>query len=40
MTPDQVQALYEGCLSLVLSCYVIGLGIGLVIKLLRSAVDN
>lgn len=39
MTPAEIQILFEGCMALVISCYLIGLGIGLVLKILRSAVE-
>lgn len=39
MTPEEAQLIFDGCLGLVVSCYAIGLGIGLIIRALRSAVE-
>jgi len=39
MTPEEAQAIFDGCLSLVVICYSVGLGIGLIIKIIRSAVE-
>lgn len=40
MTPEEAQAIFEGCLVLVLTCGWIGYGIGLVLKLLKSGADK
>lgn len=37
MTPEEAQLIFEGCFALVASCYAIGLGVGLIIRLIRSA---
>jgi hypothetical protein len=40
MTPEDAQLIFESCLGLVLSCYMIGLGIGLVLRVIKSAIDR
>jgi hypothetical protein len=40
MTADQVQFIFEGMAGLVVTAYLIGLGMGYIIKLIRSAVDK
>lgn len=37
MTVEQVQLLFDSVFSLVLTCYCIGLGIGLIGRLMRGA---
>jgi len=37
MTAEQAQLIFDSCLSLVIIAYVIGVGIGLVLKILKSA---
>lgn len=39
MTPDQLQEIFEAGFNLVVNVYLIGLGIGLVIKIIKSAVE-
>jgi len=36
MTVDQVQIIFDSVFTLVLTCYCIGLGIGLIVKLMRD----
>lgn len=37
MTVEQVQFIFDSVFTLVLTCYVIGMGIGLIIKILKDA---
>lgn len=39
MTPEEMTFIFESCLVAVVSMYMIGLGIGLVVKIIKSAVE-
>lgn len=39
MTPEEMTIIFEGCFAAVVSVYMIGLGIGLVVKMIKSAVE-
>lgn len=40
LTTDQMQAIFEGSFQLVLQVFMIGYGIGMVLKLIKSAADR
>lgn len=40
LTLEEVRQIFEGCFTLVLSCYAIGLGIGLIKKVFLAAVEK
>lgn len=40
MTPAEMQLIFEETLSLVVTIFMIGYGLGMIIKLLKSAVDE
>lgn len=37
MTPEEAQLIFYSCAEVVIICYVLGMGMGLVIKLIKSA---
>lgn len=39
MTPEEMLLIFEGIFALVVGCYMIGLGIGLIVKIIRTAVE-
>lgn len=39
MTPEQAQFIFETCMEMVVICYVIGFGIGLIIKTIKAAIE-
>lgn len=39
MTPEDAQLIFDVCLALPIMCYGIGVGIGWIIKILRSAIE-
>jgi hypothetical protein len=40
MTIDQMQSIFESTLSITVSIFIIGYGIGMIIRLIKSAVDK
>lgn len=39
MTLEEAQVIFDACLSLPVICYAIAMGIGLILRVLRSAVE-
>ena len=40
MDVEQMQEIFEAGFQLVITCYMIGFGIGIILKVLRSAVEK
>ena len=40
MTVTDMQNIFEGLFALVVTCNLIGIGIGYIVKLIRSAAEN
>lgn len=40
MTPEEMQIIFEGGFQLVVSCYLIGFGIGMICKILWQALEK
>jgi hypothetical protein len=39
MTPEEAQLIFDKCFEIVLVCYMIGFGIGLIIKTIKAAIE-
>lgn len=39
MTPAEAQLIFDKCCEMVVICYMIGFGIGLIIKTIKAAIE-
>lgn len=40
MTPAEAQEIFDKCLEIVLVCYMTGMGLGLIVKMIKAAVEH